>query len=58
MHQHRVAVRRRARRRGDADGAAAAGAVFDHDGLPDLLRHLIEHDARDDVVGVAGRERE
>jgi hypothetical protein len=57
MHQHRVAVRRRARHRSHADGGAATWTVFNHDGLAELLRQLIEHDAADDVVGVAGGER-
>jgi hypothetical protein len=43
--------------RGGADRAAGAGAVLDHEGLADLLRHLIEHDARDGVGGVAGAHR-
>jgi len=34
-----------------------ARAVFEHDRLADLLGHLVEHDARDNVVGVAGGER-
>ena len=58
VHQQRVAVRRRLADRGDADGSAGARPVLDHDRLVDLLRHLLEHDAADDVVGGAGGERD
>jgi hypothetical protein len=57
MHQHGVAVGRGARSGGDSGNAAGAGSVLEHDRLTDLLRYLVEHDARDDVVGVAGGER-
>ena len=57
MHQHGVAVGRRAGRCGDAGDAAGAGAIFEHDWLSELLGQLVEHDAGDDVVGVAGGER-
>ena len=43
--------------RGDADNAAAAGPILDHESLPDLLADLIEHEPRHDVVGAAGGER-
>jgi len=34
-----------------------AGAVLDHEGLAELLRDLIEHDACDGVAGVARAHR-
>ena len=43
--------------RGGPDRSTSAGAVFDHDGLPELLRELLEHNSRDNVGGAACRER-
>ena len=57
MEQDGVAVRRGARRLADADGAAGAGLAFDHDRPGRAAAELFEHDARGDVVGVAGGER-
>ena len=37
--------------------AARAAAVLDHDRLAELRRHLLEHDARDDVGRAARPER-
>jgi hypothetical protein len=54
VHEDAVTIRRRFGDGGDADGAACARTVLDHDRLIDLLRHLLEHDASDDVVGGAG----
>ena len=56
MHQQGVAVGRRLADRGDADGAARARTVLDHDRLVHLLRDLLQHDPPDDVVGGAGGE--
>jgi hypothetical protein len=42
-------------RAGGTIGVGAA-AVVDNDGLGKLLADLFEHDARGDVVGIAGRE--
>ena len=47
-------------RLGDRDGAhggAAAGPVVDDDGLPNLGGNMVEHGARDEVGGAAGRVR-
>ena len=57
MHQDGVAVRRRLGDEADAGGPARARAVLDHDRLADLLGELVEDDAPDHVVGVAGRKR-
>jgi hypothetical protein len=57
VQQDRVAVRLRLRHRGGPDTAAATRLVLDDKGLAELPRHLVEHDAPDDVVGVAGGER-
>ena len=43
--------------RGGSERPSGARAVLDHEGLADLLRHLIEHDARDGVAGVARAHR-
>ncbi len=55
--QQRVAVGPGARRRCDADIAAGAAAVLDHDRLPELLRKRIGNDARQDVDRTTGGER-
>jgi hypothetical protein len=52
-----MAVGLRLADRRDADGAARARTVLDHDRLVDLLGDLLEHDPPDDVVGRAGGER-
>ena len=57
MHQDGVTVRLCLGDRADAERAAGARPVLDHDRLVDLLRHLFEHDAADDVVGGTGGER-
>ena len=54
----RVAVGRRLRAPRRAGVAAGAGAVFDDDRLPHVLRHLVEHDAADHVAGAAAGERD
>jgi len=51
------AVGRRLRHRLDADIAAGAGAVFDHDLCAEGRRELLRDDARNDVGAAAGRER-
>jgi hypothetical protein len=43
--------------RGGSDRPSGASAVLDHEGLADLLRHLIEHDARNGIGGVACAHR-
>ena len=40
------------------DRAARAGPVFKHERLANTLGDLIEHEARDDVVGAAWRQRD
>jgi hypothetical protein len=55
--KERVTVRFGANHRGDADNAAAAGPVLDHESLPDLLADLVEYEPRHDVVGAARGER-
>ena len=57
VQQDRVAVRVGLCHEGGADHPAAARPVLDHEGLAELLRHLVEHDASDDVVGIARGER-
>jgi hypothetical protein len=55
--RQRIAIRRRARGFGRADGATGAALVLDHHGLAEFLAHALRHEARDDVGGAAGRER-
>ena len=50
-------IGRRARHRLGADGAVAARAVVDDDGLTDLLGQSLRHDARHRVGDAAGRGR-
>ena len=57
LKQEGVAVGFGPRHRGGADNAAGAGPVLDDERLAELLLDLIEHDARNDVVGAAGGER-
>jgi hypothetical protein len=57
VHQDGVAVGRRLADRADAERAAGAWPVLDHDRLVHLLRNLLEHDAADDVVHGSGRKR-
>src|SRR5262249_46010779 len=56
-HQQRVAVRRRLGDHVGPDIAAGADAVFDGELLSHELAHASPHDARDDVGGTTGRER-
>ena len=58
LHHERVAVRRALRDEVGADRAGRAAAVVDHELLAELLGHLLEDDAPDDVVGAAGREND
>ena len=55
--EQRVAVRRRARGKGAADHARAAGLVLDHDGLADPLLHQRRRQAGRHVGQSARRER-
>ena len=57
VNQDGVAVGRRLGHGGDPGGAARARPVLDDDRLAQLLRQLVEHDAPDHVVGIAGAER-
>ncbi len=58
VDQDGVAVGLGLRDQGGADGAARSSAVLDHDGLAELGRERIEHDAPDDIERAAGRERD
>ncbi|MNY12395.1 hypothetical protein D3C86_1454740 [compost metagenome] len=53
----RVAVGVGARGLGRADGATRAALVFHDHRLAEFLAHALRHEARDDVGGTAGRER-
>src|SRR5262249_56299459 len=53
MQENGVAVRIGLRNHGSADRSSATGLVFDHEGVAQLSRNLIQHDARDGVVGIA-----
>ncbi len=55
--QQRVAVGAGARDEGEADIAAGAAAVLDHDRLPQRVAQRLLDDARDDVVGSSRRKR-
>ena len=57
QQQDGVAVRIGLGGRGGSDRPSGASAVLDHEGLADLLRHLIEHDARNGIGGVACAHR-
>ncbi len=52
-----VAVRRRARDAADAERAARAADVLDHEGLPERAAHVLGDDARDLIHRTAGRIR-
>ena len=52
----RMSVRRRTREANEADRAAAAGAIFHHDGLAKGFAEFFADDARDAVRGSAGRK--
>src|SRR5580692_625735 len=56
--QQRVAVGGRMRDRGGADIGAGAAAVLDDDLLADALRQRLSDEARNDVEGAAGRNRD
>jgi len=58
-HADRVAVRRGAREFGEADAAAGAGTVHDHDAgvVPQVLRHVLRGEPRDHVAAAARRVR-
>ena len=58
IDQNGVAVRLRLGDQAGADGLRGAGPVLDDDGLPDLLRHLIEYHPRQDVGGAARGQRD
>ena len=53
--QQRVAVRRRARDIGNAERAAGAGAIGDHEGLLEVRREALGHRAQQQVDAAAGR---
>ena len=53
-----IGTRPRLRAAGDPRGAPGAGYVLDHDLLAERLRHVLADDARHDVGGAAGRERD
>ena len=55
--QQRVAVGRRFRDGVGADVAARAGAIFDDDGLAEMVRHLGRDDPPDRIDRAAGGER-
>jgi hypothetical protein len=57
MQQNGVAVRLSLGDHGRTDRAAAARLVLDDEGLAELSRNLVEHDARDGVIGVTRSER-
>jgi len=57
MQQNGVAVRRRLGDHGRTDRPSAARLVLDNEWLAELSRNLVEHDARDSVVGVTRGER-
>src|SRR5262245_12993979 len=57
MQQNGVAVGIGLGDHGRTDRPAAAWLVLDDEWVPDLSRDLIEHHARDAVVGIAGGER-
>jgi hypothetical protein len=57
MGEQGVAVRFRLRHARGAHHAAGAGAVFDDEGLAELGRKPVEHRARHEVYGAAGRDR-
>jgi len=52
-----MAVGRRLGGNFGADDAVGAAAVVDHHLLADTLAELLPHEAADDVVAAAGRER-
>jgi len=56
--QHRVAIGRRTRDRLQGEIAAAAGAVFDDDGLAEPLRQRLSNQPRDDIGCSAGRHKD
>jgi hypothetical protein len=56
-HDEGVAVGRRAKQAGDADGAAGAAHILDDHGLAERLVHALAHDARHDIGHTARRER-
>ena len=58
LDQQRVAVGLGLDDGGGADRAAGAAAVLDHDGLAELARQRVHHDAPDDVERAARRERD
>ncbi|MNS95885.1 hypothetical protein D3C72_1301610 [compost metagenome] len=56
QHRHEgIAIRRRARRDAHTQRAVRTGLVLDDDGLPEALRDLLEHNARNCVGRTAGR---
>ena len=55
--QHRVAVGRRPGAQLGAEAAARAGAIVDHDRLPELLAHPLGQDACDQIGRAAGWKR-
>ena len=57
-HEKRIAVGRRVRGDFRAEVAARAGAVVDHELLPEAFGHLLDDDARHDVDGAARRGRD
>ena len=57
VDQERIAVRLRARDDGAPIVPPAPPRFSDDDGLAELLRQRVEHDARNDVDGAAGRHR-
>ena len=57
MQQNGVAVRLGLGDHARTDRAAAARLVLDDEWLAELSRNLVEHDARDGVVGVTCSER-
>jgi len=57
MQQNGVAVRLGLGDHGRTDRAAAARLVLDNERVAKLSRNLVEHDARDGVIGVTRGER-
>jgi hypothetical protein len=57
MQQNGVAVRLGLGDHARTDRAAAARLVLDDEWLAELSRNLVEHDARDGVIGVTRGER-
>ena len=57
LYKERVAVRARLGDRLRADDRVGAGAVVDHDLLPELLAELQADETAEEVGRTAGRER-